>query len=72
MNDINIELAEILEVELVSDNDNLEEFDLWDSLALLSIAAFIDANYNVQIGTDDFENIKTLLQIKELVKSKQC
>ena len=49
MNDINIELAEILEVELVSDSDNLEEFDLWDSLALLSIAAFIDANYNIQI-----------------------
>lgn len=71
MNDINIELAEILEVEIVSDTDILEDFDLWDSLGFLSLAAFVDTHYNVQIDTDDFEDLKTVLDIKELVRSKK-
>jgi acyl carrier protein len=71
MNDINIELAEILELELVFDTDVLDDFDLWDSLAFLSVAAFVDTNYNVQIDTGDFEDLKTVLDIKELVKLKK-
>ena len=39
-------LAELLEVEQVSLNDELQSFDEWDSLTALSMIALADSEYN--------------------------
>ena len=42
-------LAEILDVEEVKPEDVLKSFDVWDSLAILSVLAMADAKYGVSI-----------------------
>lgn len=71
MEELNLEMADILEVDAVADNDELEVFDSWDSLAILSLLAFIDKNYNVQLFNDELADAKTLADIKQLVESKK-
>jgi len=71
MDDMNVEMADILEVDLVADTDELESFVAWDSLAILSLLAFIDKKYNVQLFNSDLDNVKTLTDIKKLIRSKQ-
>lgn len=70
MEEINIEMADILEVDLVADDDELKDFVGWDSLAILSLLAFIDDNYDVQLGGGDFETIRSLSDVKKLVQAK--
>jgi acyl carrier protein len=71
MEEVNIELADILEVDAVLDTDELESFESWDSLAILSLMAFIDETYNVQLFNVDLANLKTLANVKELIESKK-
>lgn len=63
-------IAEILEEESVLLSDELQSFDAWDSLAVLSIIAFCDSEYNIALSADLIENSNTLLELKELIKSK--
>ena len=63
-------IAEILEEESVELSDELESFDAWDSLTILSIIAFCDSEYNAPLSAAEIENSGTLLGLKELIKSK--
>jgi acyl carrier protein len=40
------QIAEILEVDTVTLDDELSCFDEWDSLTVLSIIALVDSDYN--------------------------
>ena len=40
------QIAEILEVDTVTVDDELSSFDEWDSLTVLSIIALVDSDYN--------------------------
>ena len=71
MDDINIEIADILEVDSVADSDELENFVAWDSLAILSLLAYVDTKYNVQLHNNDLAIVKTLADLKKLIESKQ-
>ena len=53
-------LAEILEVEQVSLNDELESFDEWDSLTALSIIALADYKYNKKLTNELLKEFKTI------------
>ena len=70
MEEMNIEMADILEVDAVADTDELDSFVAWDSLAALSLLAFIDKKYNVQLFNSDLANVKTLADVKKLVDAK--
>jgi acyl carrier protein len=63
-------IAELLEEETVELSDNLNSFDAWDSLTVLSIIAFCDSEYNVQLSAEEIENSDTILGLKELIESK--
>jgi acyl carrier protein len=63
-------ISEILEVDTIDLNDELESFDAWDSLAVLSIIAFCDSDYNVELTGGEIENTNTINGLKELIKSK--
>ena len=69
MKNINIEMADILEVDSVEDTVDLGSFEAWDSLAILSILAFIDAEYNVNLTNNDIKDIKSLIDLKSIIKS---
>lgn len=70
MDEMSVEIADILEVESVADSDELKSFAKWDSLAVLSLLAFLDKQYNVQLYNSDLENVKTVADVKQLVHSK--
>ena len=63
-------ISEILEVDTIDLNDELESFDAWDSLAVLSIIAFCDSEYNVELSGEEIEKTNTINGLKELIKSK--
>ena len=71
MEEMNIEMADILEVDVVADTDELKSFTAWDSLAILSLSAFIDRNYNIQLFNSDLAKVKTLSDVKKLVETKK-
>ena len=63
-------MAELLEEESVMLSDELQSFDAWDSLTVLSIIAFCDSEYNVPLSAEEIDNSVTLLWLKELIESK--
>lgn len=71
MEELNKELADILEIDRVSDDELLAENDMWDSLARLTLLSFIDEQYGVNLFQPDIANVKTVADIKEVIKSKQ-
>ena len=63
-------ISETLEVDAVGSNDELESFDAWDSLTILSIIAFCDDEYKVAFSAEEITNSKTILGLKELIASR--
>jgi len=63
-------ISEILEVDNIEMNEELESFDAWDSLTILSIIAFCDDEYKVVLSADEINNSETINGLKELIKSK--
>ena len=61
------EIAELLEVESVTECDELESFEAWDSLTSLSIIAFIDEKYKVSISSNELLNSKNVGGLKNLI-----
>jgi len=53
-------LAELLEVDVVSDEQILEDFESWDSLTVLSIIALASENYNLVLRADEIRELKTV------------
>lgn len=53
-------IAEILEVDHVSLDDQLESFDDWDSLTALSIIALADSEYNKKLTNNTLKEFKSI------------
>ena len=64
-------IAEILEEESVELSDELQSFEAWDSLTILSIIAICDSEYNVPLSAEEIENSGTILGLRELIESKK-
>jgi len=64
-------LAEILDIEEVKLEDVLNEFEQWDSLAVLSALAMADAKYGVTIRADEIRSVVTAGDLANLVEEKQ-
>lgn len=52
----------------IKQNDNFREYQEWDSLALLSLMAMLDDEYNVTIHRDDFQKINTIEEMYNYIK----
>lgn len=50
--------------------DNFREYDEWNSLAYLSIIAFLDEQYGVQIEENEFKQLKTVQDMYDAVTKK--
>ena len=71
MNDFLNQIATILEVEAVKESDDLKAFPQWDSLAVLSVIAMLDANYGVNLQAADFTPVKTVTDLWNVVQAKK-
>ena len=63
-------IAEILEVDCISQEDKLASFECWDSLTLLSIIALSDQNFGVNLSANDVIEAETIGGLKELIKTR--
>ncbi len=70
MENFDSSIAEILEVDKVNPEDELVDFECWDSLTLLSIIALTDQQYKVNISANEVLAAKTIGGLKELINSK--
>jgi acyl carrier protein len=71
MSDFFAKIAGILEVGAVQDGDDLKAFPQWDSLAVLSVIAMLDADYGVNLKAADIQQLKTVGQLWAVVESKK-
>ncbi|MDR1632722.1 MAG: phosphopantetheine-binding protein [Dysgonamonadaceae bacterium] len=67
MNEFMEQMADIFEVDAVDLNDNLEDFDAWDSLTQLTIISLADENYGVTISAKELRDAKTIGGLKKLL-----
>ena len=70
MDNFKSQIALILEVESVDLNDELESFECWDSLTILSILALAAETYKVELTADDVKESKTIEGLWDLIKSR--
>ena len=64
-------LAEALEREGVIDmKDEFRTYDEWDSIAYLSIIAFMDEEYDTQLEESEFKQLKTVQDLFDACTSK--
>jgi acyl carrier protein len=64
-------LAEILDVEEVKPEAVLKSFDVWDSLAILSVLAMADAKYGVSIKAEEIRSVVSAEDLARLVEAKR-
>jgi acyl carrier protein len=72
MNEFLTKIANILEENAVKETDELKAFAQWDSLAVLSVIAMLDANCGVNLRAADFEQVTTVGDLWNLVQSRKC
>lgn len=70
MEDFYTELAEIPEVDEVKREDELEEFENWDSLTILEVASMVDEKYGVTIASKEVKGLITVGDLEDLIRSK--
>ncbi len=63
-------IAEMLEVDSITLEDELASFDVWDSLTILSIIAYCDSEFKVALSNDEINDSNTIGGLKELIQSK--
>ena len=71
MNEFLTKIASILEVDAVHEADELKAFPQWDSLAVLSVIAMLDASYGVNLRAADFKSIRNVGDLWHLVESRK-
>jgi len=71
MEDFYVKLAEILEVEEIKPEDDLRQFENWDSLTALSILATLDASYGVNLTAGELRQIKTAGELAATAESRR-
>lgn len=62
------ELAELLEVDEIKENEVLADFECWDSLTVLSIIAWASENYGKTLLAKDVNEAKTVGGLLVLLK----
>ena len=62
---------EVLELPngTINPNDNFRDYEEWDSLALLSLMAMLEDEYNTTIPRDSFQKINTVQDLYNYIAS---
>ena len=70
MENLLAKVAEILEVDDVKSTDLLDNFEEWDSLAVLSVIVMIDSDYRINLTAEEIRNSCTGQGLLDLVARK--
>ena len=65
-NELLSELAEILEVEGLSEDQNLSDIDSWDSMGMIAYISLVDDELNKELDPDLFEDCQTIGDLMNL------
>ena len=65
-------LKKLLEVDDVQPNDNLRNFDNWDSLTVLSLCANLDANFGISLSARDLQTVNTVQDLERLIATRKA
>ena len=65
------EMAEILEEDSVSADDELNSFESWDSLAALSVSALADSEFRVTLASQDIKEALTVGDLYARILAKK-
>jgi len=55
------------DADIINAEDSFRDYDEWDSIALLSLVAMLDDNYNVNIPRETFEKLDTVQDLIDQV-----
>ena len=66
------QIAELLEVDVVNEADELKSFEAWDSLTILSIIAMANENYGVVLNATEINEANTIAGLWNLIESKKA
>jgi acyl carrier protein len=65
------QIADILEVESLSEADVLSDFPEWDSLSILSLIAMIDSTYGANVTASEVREAATPAGLWQLIASRK-
>ena len=65
--------AEILEIEdfEVSMEDKFRDYEEWDSLAILSVLAMINEEFNIILKREELDKLTTIKELYEFISEKE-
>ena len=65
------EAVEVDSVEDLKENTKFRELDEWSSLAVLSVIAMLDEEYETQIENADFKKLQTISDIVQFIECQK-
>jgi acyl carrier protein len=65
------EAVEDVEVGSLSGDTVYSSLELWDSLAVLTVIAMVDAEYDLRLKARELKQVETLSELHALLESKQ-
>ena len=69
--DFLVELEDILQREDPCNiNDNLDDYEEWDSLSKMAVMAYYDKNFGVKLSLSDLKNLSTVADLVALAGDK--
>ncbi len=71
MQELESELLNIFELDTVSESDILKSYEMWDSLSVLSLIAFLDDRYGIGIDAAELAEISTVAALFEFVEANR-
>jgi len=65
--DFLVELEDVLQrEEACNENDNLADYEEWDSLSKMAVMAFYNKQFGIKIALDDLKNLETVADLIKL------
>ncbi len=65
------EAVEVDSAEDLNENTKFRELDEWSSLAVLSVIAMLDEEYDTQIENTDFKKLQTISDIVQFIECQK-
>lgn len=63
------EMADILDEESIQEDDRLDGFGAWDSLAVLSVVAMADSRYHATFSAREIRDVATVGDLYRLLST---
>ena len=65
------EAIEMESIDVLKEDTRFRDLDEWSSLAVLSVIAMLDEEYDIQIENADFKKLETIGDIARFIKNQK-